>query len=107
MMEKIGTAMEEIPVDSESTLVDKSLLDANLRQRFGVIVVAIQREARRMEFNPEPDTTIRTGGNGQSLTIPNLLPILPIRKIVVFPGTVMPLNVGRQIVGMSELLPCN
>src|SRR3954468_16971806 len=41
-------------------------------------------------------TTIRTGSNGQRLTIPNLLPILPIRNIVVFPGTVMPLNVGRQ-----------
>ncbi len=41
-------------------------------------------------------TTIRTGTNGQRLTIPNVLPILPIRNIVVFPGTVMPLNVGRQ-----------
>jgi len=41
-------------------------------------------------------TTIRTGNNGQQLTIPSLLPILPIRNIVVFPGTVMPLNVGRQ-----------
>src|SRR5947209_17433154 len=42
-------------------------------------------------------TVIRAGGgNGQPLTIPNLLPILPIRNIVVFPGTVMPLNVGRQ-----------
>src|SRR6266513_1304319 len=43
-------------------------------------------------------TVIRAGSdrNGQRLTIPNLLPILPIRNIVVFPGTVMPLNVGRQ-----------
>jgi ATP-dependent Lon protease len=41
-------------------------------------------------------TTIKTGTNGQRLTVPNLLPILPIRNIVVFPGTVMPLNVGRQ-----------
>src|SRR5882672_5424309 len=41
-------------------------------------------------------TVIRAGGNGQRLTIPNTLPILPIRNIVVFPGTVMPLNVGRQ-----------
>src|SRR3954466_11244161 len=40
-------------------------------------------------------TIIRAGGNGQPLTIPSLLPILPIRNIVVFPGTVMPLNVGR------------
>src|SRR4051812_24955475 len=41
-------------------------------------------------------TTIKTGSNGQLLTIPHTLPILPIRNIVVFPGTVMPLNVGRQ-----------
>src|SRR5215210_6183679 len=41
-------------------------------------------------------TTIRTGGNGQPLVIPNALPILPIRNLVVFPGTVRPLNVGRQ-----------
>jgi len=40
-------------------------------------------------------TVIRTGTNGQQMTIPSLLPILPIRNIVVFPGTVMPLNVGR------------
>src|SRR5258706_15851406 len=40
-------------------------------------------------------TTIRTGTDGQRIKIPNTLPILPIRNIVVFPGTVMPLNVGR------------
>src|SRR5688572_17497640 len=41
-------------------------------------------------------TTIQTGGgNGQRTVLPNVLPILPIRNIVVFPGTVMPLNVGR------------
>src|SRR5438046_10134625 len=52
-------------------------------------------ESQIIERTPTA-TTIRTGGNGQRLTIPNLLPILPIRNIVVFPGTVMPLNVGRQ-----------
>src|SRR5207237_8947761 len=43
-------------------------------------------------------TVIRTGGgsNGQQIAVPNLLPILPIRNIVVFPGTAMPLNIGRQ-----------
>src|SRR6476660_9475956 len=51
-------------------------------------------ESQIIERTPQ-STTIRTGGNGQKLTIPNNLPILPIRNIVVFPGTVMPLNVGR------------
>ena len=45
----------------------------------------------------EAGTVIRTGGgNGQRVVLPHVLPILPIRNIVVFPGTVMPLNVGRQ-----------
>ncbi len=41
-------------------------------------------------------TTIHSGNNGQNVKIPRHLPILPIRNIVVFPGTVMPLNVGRS-----------
>src|SRR5256885_682702 len=52
-------------------------------------------ESQIIERSPTA-TVIRTGSNGQRLTIPNVLPILPIRNIVVFPGTVMPLNVGRQ-----------
>src|ERR1700722_8575695 len=47
-----------------------------------------------IERSPET-TTIRTGSNGQKTVLPNVIPILPIRNIVVFPGTVMPLNVGR------------
>jgi ATP-dependent Lon protease len=52
-------------------------------------------ESQIIERSPTA-TIIRTGANGQQLSIPSSLPILPIRNIVVFPGTVMPLNVGRQ-----------
>src|SRR2546421_11934887 len=52
-------------------------------------------ESQIIERSPTA-TTIRTGTNGQRLIIPNELPVLPIRNIVVFPGTVRPLNVGRQ-----------
>jgi ATP-dependent Lon protease len=51
-------------------------------------------ESQIIERTPEA-TIIRTGTNGQRTVLPNVLPILPIRNIVVFPGTVMPLNVGR------------
>jgi voltage-gated potassium channel len=57
----IELAIEEIPIAVNSSLVNQSLIDANLRQRYGVIVVGIQREDRSMEFNPEPDTTMRGG----------------------------------------------
>src|SRR5439155_4471573 len=48
--------MEEITVTAQSPLATQSILQANLRQRYGVIVVGIQRQAGSMEFNPEPDT---------------------------------------------------
>lgn len=59
--ENLELAIEEITVSARSTLANQSILDANPRQRFGVIVVAIQREDLRMDFNPEPDTGIRAG----------------------------------------------
>ena len=42
-------------------LANQSILGANLRQRYGVIIVGIQRHDRRMEFNPESDTAILPG----------------------------------------------
>ena len=40
-------------------------------------------------------TTIKSGIAGQQTVIANKIPLLPVRNLVVFPGTVMPLNVGR------------
>ncbi len=56
----------------------------------------LMAESQIIERTPTSTIIRSAGGNGQTLTIPLLLPILPIRNIVVFPGTVMPLNVGRQ-----------
>jgi voltage-gated potassium channel len=57
----IDLAMEQIPIAAASPLANRTILDANLRQRFGVIVVGIQRQDLHMEFNPEPDMAIRPG----------------------------------------------
>ena len=57
--DNIELAMEEIEIEDGSALAGRSILDANLRQRFGVIVVGVQRQDGRMEFNPEPDTAMR------------------------------------------------
>ena len=54
--DNLELAMEEITIAPRSALADQSILDANLRQRYGVIVVGIQRQDRRMEFNPDPET---------------------------------------------------
>jgi ATP-dependent Lon protease len=42
-------------------------------------------------------TTVTTHGPGQQqVAIPSIIPLLPIRNAVAFPGTVMPLNIGRD-----------
>jgi voltage-gated potassium channel len=59
--ENLDLMMEQITVAPASTMCERSLVQANLRQKYGVIVVGIQRHEGRMEFNPEPDTAIRAG----------------------------------------------
>ena len=59
--ENLDLSMEEVAIAPESPLANRTLLEANLRQRFGIIVVGIQRADRRMEFNPEADAPMRPG----------------------------------------------
>lgn len=54
-------SFEQVHIGDRSSLAGQNLLDAGLRQRFGVVVVGIRRADGRMEFNPEPDTSIRAG----------------------------------------------
>jgi voltage-gated potassium channel len=59
--ENLELTMEEVTINGASPLVNRTILEANLRQRFGVIVVAIQRKDRSMTFNPEPEAHIEAG----------------------------------------------
>jgi voltage-gated potassium channel len=76
--DNLELAMEEIAIDAKSTLAGQSILEANLRQRFGIIIVGIQRQDRRMEFNPEPETPIRAGDKLVVLGRPDTLKQLEV-----------------------------
>ena len=54
-------ALEQVHIADGSSLANRSLIDAGLRQRFGVVVVGIRRADGRMDFNPEPETAMRPG----------------------------------------------
>ena len=57
----LDLSMEQVRIRDGSGLVGQTILDAGIRQRFGVIVVAIRRADGTMDFNPPPDATIRAG----------------------------------------------
>ena len=59
--ENMDLTFEQVHIDARSSLAGLSLLEAGLRQRFGVVVVGIRRADGRMDFNPEPETTMRGG----------------------------------------------
>jgi len=44
--------MEEITVCSGSPLIGKSIVEADIRQRYGLIIVAVKKDTGRMIFNP-------------------------------------------------------
>jgi voltage-gated potassium channel len=53
--------MEQVQIGEGAPLAGRSLIDAHLRQRFGVVVVGIQRAGGGMEFNPPPESVMRVG----------------------------------------------
>lgn len=59
--ENLELSIEQVVIASSSPLANRSLVDANLRQRYGVIVVCIQRQDGKMEFNPPSEALMRPG----------------------------------------------
>jgi voltage-gated potassium channel len=53
--------MEQVQIADGAPLAGRSIIEANLRQRFGVVVVGIQRASGAMEFNPPPESIMRIG----------------------------------------------
>src|SRR5215212_3473209 len=53
--------MEQVQIGTDTTLAGRTIVQANLRQRFGVVVVGIQRANGAMEFNPPPETAMQVG----------------------------------------------
>lgn len=58
---ELDLLMEELRASSSSPLIGKNLIEAEIRKKHDVIVVAIKREDGTFLFNPKPDTCIYTG----------------------------------------------
>ena len=59
--ERLELGIEQIRLLASSPLCGQTLAAANVRQRFGVVVVGIQRAGGRMEFNPPSEAAMAAG----------------------------------------------
>jgi voltage-gated potassium channel len=74
--ERLDLAAEQVELGAGARFIGKKLRDANLRQDFGVIVVAIKRADGHMQFNPSPEDTLLTGDQLVVLGSPDQLKAL-------------------------------
>ena len=71
--EHLELQMEEVTIGAGSSLAGRDLRGSQIRQDFGIIIVAIKRPDGAMVFNPSPDVVIGAGdvlislGNRQQL----------------------------------------
>ncbi len=59
--ENLDLNLEQVRIVDGSALDRRTLVDAGLRQRYGVIVVGIRRANGTMDFNPPPETPMYAG----------------------------------------------
>ena len=61
MHSELGLQMEEAVIAENSPITGKTVVSSNLRQEFGVIIVAIKRRSGEMVFNPGPGEMFNAG----------------------------------------------
>jgi voltage-gated potassium channel len=59
--ENLELEMEELVVSKKSNLVDKDLIQSEIRPKFNLIVIAMKKASGQMLFNPKPQTVIQEG----------------------------------------------
>jgi voltage-gated potassium channel len=57
----LGLRMEELVVSGQAAWVGKTLIETEVRQKYGIIVVAIKRRDAPMLFNPGSDAKVMAG----------------------------------------------
>ena len=59
--EELALYMEELVVKKDSKIVNRNLTECDIRRTANVIVVAMKKPGKDIEFNPSPDSKIKTG----------------------------------------------
>ncbi|MGD9608710.1 MAG: TrkA family potassium uptake protein [Desulfovibrionaceae bacterium] len=57
----IDLQMEELQVTETSDIVDQNLIEARIRPRFNLIVIAVKKASGEMIFNPQPQSVLEAG----------------------------------------------
>ena len=53
--------MDELPIREGSPIIGKSLEESGIRQRYGLIIVAVKKDSGKMIFNPVAGYVIQNG----------------------------------------------
>ena len=59
--ERLDLAMEQVRIHEKSALAGQTIVGADIRQKFGVIIVGIKRAGGAMEFNPPAEAVMQAG----------------------------------------------
>lgn len=59
--EHLEIQIEEVQIAPAGRLVNLALKDSQIRQQFGVIIVAIKKQTGKMTFNPPPEAVMEAG----------------------------------------------